>query len=242
MQRVLLFLIVLAFALSACAAQPSATLVPTAMPTKDPVIEDPAPTATTSEAIPGVQAAEPTRTVTTFQIIPGESQVTYEVGETFLSQGNVFNLAVGVTDQISGDVTIDYTNPQNSTIGTITIDVSQFTSDSNRRDNTIRDRFLESSKYPQATFTPTKIEALPSTGEEGVDYSLIVTGDLKVKDTTKEVTFDVTVRLEGDNLTGTATTTILMSDFGVGPISIGGILETQDEAKLTLTFVARPAQ
>jgi polyisoprenoid-binding protein YceI len=242
MHRVLLFLIVFSFALSACAAQPTATLVPTAMPTNDSVIEDPAPSATTSEATQEVQAAEPSSAVTTFQIIPGESQVTYEVGETFFSQGNVFNLAVGITDQISGDVTIDYTNPQNSTIGTITIDISQFTSDSNRRDNAIRDRFLESSKYPQATFTPTKIEALPSTGEEGVDYSLKVTGDLKVKETTKEVTFDVTVRLEGDNLTGTATTTILMSDFGVGPISIGGILETQDEAKLTLTFVARPAQ
>ena len=47
----------------------------------------------------------------------------------------MFNLAVGVTKQITGDVTIDYTNPQNSTIGTITIDISQFTSDSNRRDN-----------------------------------------------------------------------------------------------------------
>jgi polyisoprenoid-binding protein YceI len=178
----------------------------------------------------------------TFQIVPGESQVTYEVGETFFNQGNVFNLAVGVTTQVSGDVVVDYSNPQNSTIGPVTVDISQFTSDSNRRDNAIRDRFLESSQYPIATFTPTKIEGLPTSGEEGVDYPVTITGDLQVKETTKEVTFDAVLRLEGDTLTGTATTTILLSEFGVGPISIAGILETQDEAKITISFVARPAQ
>jgi hypothetical protein len=31
-----------------------------------------------------------------------------------------------------------------------------------------------------------------------------------------------------------------MSDFGFGPIDIAGILKTEDEAKVTLNFVARP--
>ena len=176
----------------------------------------------------------------TFSIVPQESQVNYEVGETFLDQGNVFATAIGITKGISGDITIDYTNPQNSSIGTITVDISQFTSDSNRRDNAIRDRFLESSRFPLATFTPTSIEGLPAVGEEGVDYPLKITGDLSVKETTKQVTFDATIRLEGDTLTGSATTTLLMSDFAVGPISIAGILETQDEVKLSFSFTARP--
>jgi polyisoprenoid-binding protein YceI len=86
---------------------------------------------------------------------------------------------------------------------------------------------------------PTKIEGLPESGEEGVDYPLTITGDLTIKEVTKEVTFEAVIRLEGDTLTGTATTTILMSDFGVGPISILGILNTEDEVVLTLDFIAK---
>jgi hypothetical protein len=41
-------------------------------------------------------------------------------------------------------------------------------------------------------------------------------------------------------LVGEATTTILMSDFGVGPISVLGILNTEDEVKLTIELTARP--
>ena len=67
-----------------------------------------------------------------------------------------------------------------------------------------------------------------------------MTGDLTVKETTRPVTFDVTASLQGDTLTGRAETTILMSDFGVGPISILGVLTTEDQAKLILEFVARP--
>jgi hypothetical protein len=50
----------------------------------------------------------------------------------------------------------------------------------------------------------------------------------------------VTAALRGDTLTGKATTTILLSQFGVGPISILSVLKTEDEAKITLEFVARP--
>jgi polyisoprenoid-binding protein YceI len=244
MHRSLLFLLVCSLALSACAAQPNTSSVPSLAPTDvvatptNPPVDDPLPS-TGQDTTSDTNAPTAPRT---FSIVPEESEVNYEVGETFIDKGNVFNVAVGVTKQVSGDITIDYANPQNSTIGPITIDISQFASDSGRRDNFIRDRFLESSKYPLATFTVTKIEGLPAVGEEGVDYPLKITGDLTVKETTKPVTFDATVRLEGDQLTGTATTSVLMSDFGVGPISIAGILETQDEAKITINFVARPAQ
>ena len=41
-------------------------------------------------------------------------------------------------------------------------------------------------------------------------------------------------------MVGRATTEILMSDFGVGPISIVGLLSTEDEMQLSLDFVALP--
>lgn len=178
--------------------------------------------------------------VVTYKIIPNESRVTYEVGETFLNQNNRFAVAVGVTTFIEGEISANLSNPPMSGIGIITIDISQFTSDSGRRDSAIRGRWLESEKYPLAVFTPTSITGLPETYEQGMDYGFVVSGDLKVRDVTNQVVFDVTARLNDTTLSGVASTTILMSDFGVGPISIGGVLNTEDEVKLTLDFIARP--
>jgi polyisoprenoid-binding protein YceI len=125
-------------------------------------------------------------------------------------------------------------------VGTIMADISQFKSDSSRRDNAIRQRYLESGRYPNVTFTPTQIEGLPQTYNEGQEIPLKISGDVTIRETTRPVVFDVLVKLEGDTLSGTANTTILMSDFGFGPIDILGMLKTEDQARLTLTLVARP--
>ena len=238
MYRPILILATLCLFLAACASAPVA-----ADPTAPAAVSAPTPTTASQPAPAATDApaeAPAAGSQTTFVIVPGESSVSYAVGEVFLNQGNAFNNAVGVTTEVNGSLTIDYTNPQNSTISPITVDISQFKSDSSRRDSVIRNDWLESSSFPIATFTPTLVESLPAAGQEGTDYTFQVTGDLTVKETTRTVTFTVTARLEGDTLTGTASTTILMSDFGVGPINIANILTTEDEVKLTFNFIARP--
>jgi len=248
MKLIFTILIGIALLLSACSGQanPSIPNTPTSQPVPTQLAEptsllteteipDPSPT-TSSESPPVPTIAGPI----TLQIIPGESQVSYEVGEVFLNQNNSFNLAKGITSRVSGDVTIDFQNPPNSKIGEIQVDISQFQSDSPRRDNALRDRFLESARFPIATFVPREIQALPESYQEGQPINLKVTGDLTVREVTKPVTFDVTLQYQGNTLTGEASTTILMSDFQVGPISIAGILNTEDEVKLIFNFVARP--
>lgn len=226
-----LFIILLAgLILSACGGAPAATPLPTVTPTAGETA------ATQAATQPAGQPAGPV----TFKIVPGESRASYEVGETFLNQDNRFNLAIGVTSAVNGEIYADLANPPASTLGEISIDISQFTSDSSRRDNAIRGDWLESSRFPMAVFKPTGIESLPASYVEGQEYAFRVTGDLTVKETTLPVTFDVTAALRGDTLTGKATTTILLSQFGVGPISILSVLKTEDEAKITLEFVARP--
>ena len=175
-----------------------------------------------------------------YHIDPSQSEAHYEVSETFF-QGNRLNLAIGRTKGVAGDVLVDFANPANSQIGTIVIDVSQLTSDEGRRDNFIRHSFLESSQYPQATFKPTKIEGIPASVKPGDQLTLKVTGDLTVKQTTKPVTFDVTLTAGQDKVSGTASTEVKLSDFGVGPIQIA-MLQTEDNAKLVFDFVALPAQ
>lgn len=176
----------------------------------------------------------------TFHIIPEQSEVAYEVGEVFINQDNRFNVARGVTPQVSGDILVDRNSPQNSSLGTITVDISQFTSDSPRRDGALRDRFLESARYPLATFVPSQISGLPETYQQGEQITFQVSGDLTIRETTQPATFDVIMQIDGDTLSGEAKSTILMSDYGIGPISIAGILKTEDEINLTFTFAAGP--
>jgi polyisoprenoid-binding protein YceI len=178
--------------------------------------------------------------VVAYAFVPEESTVTYEVDETFINQGNVLNTAVGRVAGVTGDIQVNFDNPQESTVGTLTVDISGFTSDSNRRDNALRTRYLQSSQYPMVTFVPTSIEGLPETIEPGVDYPLTIQGDITIRDVTRPGVFNVTARLQDDAVTGQATTTILMSDFGFGPIDILGMLKTEDEATITVDFVARP--
>jgi len=201
-------------------------------------INDAAPGDTTGQSVGGVWAVaglEPA----IFSIVPGESQVAYEVGETFLGD-NRFSVAMGVTSQVEGQIMGDLSNPRSVVLGSIIVDISQFKSDSDRRDNKIRSDFLQSTQFPLATFKPTEVEGIPGEYSAGEPVTLQITGELTVKEVTQSVTFEATVQLEGDILTGEASTTILMSDFGVGPISILGMLRTEDEVKLTFNFVARP--
>lgn len=189
----------------------------------------------------GVWAA-PARTATAPQryvIQSGDSNVTYRVNEILFNQGNRLNTAVGTTTAVRGEITVDRARPANSRIGTVTIDISQFKSDSQRRDNMIRQNWLESSKFPNAEFTSTEIKGLPETYQDGREVPVQITGNLKVRDVTRPTTWASTIKLDGATLTVTGATTIKMTDFGFDPPAILGILKSENEARLEFRFVAK---
>jgi polyisoprenoid-binding protein YceI len=269
MQKHTILLIILALILAACASPAAQVTEPAALPatgteavTTAPVeiTEAPAPEATevmepaaAMETAAGeamvTEAATPTGETTgagpaggstTYTMVPEESRITYEVGETFIDQNNRFAVAIGTTPGVNGQVQVNFDSPQATSLSALSVDVSGLQSDSGRRDRAIRDRFLESARFPTVTFTPTTITGLPETIEPGVEYPLTLQGDLTIRDTTRPATFEARVTLDGDALTGQATTSFLMSEFGFGPIDMFGVLKTEDEVKVTVDFVARP--
>ncbi|MGQ9925264.1 MAG: YceI family protein [Chloroflexaceae bacterium] len=244
MLRRTLAMFLLAGALAACAAPAAQT--PTEAPTL-PLTPTEAPAPTTAAATPAAtgadtNAAPVSASVVIFYIIPEESQVTYEVGETFLNENNRYAIAVGRTQQVNGEVRFDPANPRNSSITPLTIDISTFTSDSPRRDNAIRDRWLESARYPLATFAPTAIEGLPETYTSGEEITLTISGDLTVREVTRPTTFTVTGTIDGESMRGVAETQIKMTDFGFQPPDIAGVLRAEDDVKISFSFVARPVE
>ena len=187
--------------------------------------------------VPPARTAAPA--VQRFVIVPAESQVTYRVAETFINEGNRLNVAVGVTNAIRGEFVINRSDPRQSRIGVITVDISRFQSDSTRRDNAIRGRWLESSRFPMAEFTPTEIDGLPVTFEDGKELRLEISGRLKVRDVARLTKFQTALTLSGTTLTGFAATKILMTDFGFRPPSILGILRAENEVNVEFRFIAR---
>lgn len=194
-----------------------------------------------ASASPGTKMAMPIAPgAQRFAIVPADSKATYHVNETLVGKG--FNTAVGSTDTIAGDIYIDRANPSASSIGPITVDLSKLTSDQSRRDNTIRSRFLESSKYPTATFVAKRLEGLPTTPyTDGQTLTFKIVGDLTVRTVTKEVTFDATGKIVGGTFTSTAHTTFNMTDFGFDSPDIAGLVKAENGVVLDLAITAKKA-
>ncbi len=174
-----------------------------------------------------------------YKLDHNQSETSYSVQETIL-QTIEGRTVVGTTKGISGEILFDSDKASNSQLGKITIDVEQLTSDSTLRDERIRKGFLESSKYPEATFIPKKLVGFPNQLEPNQTYTFQIEGYLTVKTITAKTTWDATISLQDNKLVGTASTTIYMSTFGVGPINIAGFLQTKDDMKLSINFVAVP--
>ncbi|RPI85959.1 MAG: YceI family protein [Chloroflexi bacterium] len=258
MQKLTVLLILITFVLTACSGTSSQVTeteeIPGTGPENSPVTTT-EPSAGATQESDAVSTVQPDANDTqegmgspvemagenvTYAFVDEESFITYEVGETFIDRGNVFNVASGTTQGVDGEIVLNFDQPQESRVGTLTADISGFRSDNQRRDNAIRDRFLQSVQFPTVTFTPTDIMGLPEVGEPGVEYPITIEGDLTIRDVTKHVVFDTVVMWEADELHGQAVATFLMSDFGFGPIEIFGILATEDEVKVTVDFTARP--
>ena len=146
--------------------------------------------------------------------------------------------AKGTTHGIAGDIALDRTHPEQSTLGEIVVNVEQLTSDNSLRDKRIRTEYLESHEHPLVKLTNAKLNGLPATIADGKSYPFTIDGDLTVHGTTKPVSWKANATLSGDTLTADATATVKMSEFGVGPISLIGLVKTGDDVTLHLSLTA----
>jgi len=173
-----------------------------------------------------------------YVVVSSESEARYRVGETFLGE-NRFNEAVGRTREVRGEIWVNRQNPAASRVGPIEVDISTLQSDHPRRDNAIRQRWLESARYPKARFVSTEIRGAPTAYREGQWVSLRIVGNLTIREATRPVTWEARVRLLGTELRAEASTVIRMTDFGFEPPTILGFVRAENEARLELDLVAR---
>jgi polyisoprenoid-binding protein YceI len=97
------------------------------------------------------------------------------------------------------------------------------------------EQVLDVKRYPTIVFESTSVAGRGA--PPALDLSIV--GKLTIRDTTKPVTAPVAIKLDGATLTATGKFTIKQTDFGIKPISVGGVVKVKDDLTITFTIAAR---
>jgi polyisoprenoid-binding protein YceI len=94
---------------------------------------------------------------------------------------------------------------------------------------------LDIRRYPGITFESTSVSGRPSAN----GFDLLVTGRLTIRGTTRTITAPVVVQVAADRLTATGKFVIKQTDYGITPISVGGVVKVKNEMTISFTVAAR---
>ena len=198
-----------------------------------PAALDPAPTTAAGQAAAtqGDGAASPDGT---WQVSDdGSSYVGYRVKEQ-LAFLNSPNEAVGRSKAVTGTMQV-----AGDTVEEVRIeaDLTQLTSDETRRDNAIRQRGLESERYPTATLELAEPIQLASTPVQGQDIRGQGTGRLTVHGVTREVDLDLTGRWSGSTIQVVGQLPVKMTDYQIEPPRFGPVVSIEDSLAVDFNLV-----
>ena len=227
---------------AAPAAPETASGYPEAPAVADGPAADAYPSGESSEA----EQADSTGEVRTFAIVSDQSTARYLVAETFLDGapdrfGIPAGLAttIGETQTVAGSLTLDMgQNPIVLEAAEFTVDISSLRSDQSMRDNTLRDRWLESNTYPIATFVASGMENFPADYVEGSEVTFQLVGDITIREITQPVTWDVTATLTDGVISGTAVAPLTMTDFGFDPPNFANLFTIEPDFEVEVEFTA----
>jgi polyisoprenoid-binding protein YceI len=179
---------------------------------------------------------------TTYRVVPEKSTVRIEVGK-----GGAFGFVAGHTHEveapIAGSVAADVRDPRHAEIR-LTINAADLrvTGKGEPRDDVpkVQERMvgpdvLDVARFPEITFRSSSIAV---EGARDGTMELRVTGDVTLHGRTKPVTAPVKVRIEGGSLTAAGTLSVKQTDFGITPVSVGGVVNVKDTLSIHFTIRA----
>jgi polyisoprenoid-binding protein YceI len=171
-----------------------------------------------------------------FQIDPNASSAEFVIDEILRGSPKT---VVGTTNQVAGQIAADLKDLDAAQVGTITINARTLTTDADGRNRMLQNQILQTDQHELITFAPKQMVGLPETAAVGQTFTLQMVGDLTIRGTTRETTFDVAVTPTADNrLEGTALSTIRYADWGVSIPQVPSVAGVEDQVDLRLSFVA----
>jgi polyisoprenoid-binding protein YceI len=178
----------------------------------------------------------------TFMVEPEQSRALIDVGKSgaFSFAGHTHEVEAPLT---SGVIHLDTDDPPRNDVrlefnaaamhvtgkGDPASDVPKVTA------TMLSDMVLDVSRYPAIVFESTGVTAKGSAAA----LDLSVTGRLTIHGKTQMVTAPVSVKIAGDRLTATGKFVIKQTDYGITPISVGGVVKVKNELNITFTVAAR---
>ncbi len=198
-----------------------------------------------AHSAPGTAAAVgtpvPAAGLQTFQIVPAQTTASYSVYENLIFQNKPNNDAIGTTHSVEGNFRIRTGPSPLIAAMNMKVDLRTLQTDSSMRDNYVRQHALETDSYPYATFVSVGTQGLPTSYTDGQTAHFQLTGNLTMHGKTNKAVFDVQGKVEGKTITGTATSTIFMTDYSIQPPNLANIAVSQNKVVVTMNFVAKEA-
>lgn len=175
----------------------------------------------------------------------GDTTAGFRIDEEFV--GAINHTAVGRSPEVEGSLTVAGTEVSD---GSFTVDLTalEFTDDpptgsAGNRAGAMADRGLQTSEFPEATFTLTQPIDLGDTPADGFTTTTEATGELTLHGVTEEITFSVDARVEGDTIriASTDPVPVALADYDMEVATPPFIASISDEGSFEFLLVLGPA-
>jgi polyisoprenoid-binding protein YceI len=177
-----------------------------------------------------------------YAINPTVSRFTVQAFASGLLSAFGHNPKITIRD-LKGEIQFDPAQIANSTMHLVvradSLTVVDNISDKDRRDieTDMREKVLETTKYPEIVFDVASVSANQS---EGSQTGVTLNGQLSLHGVTRPQKVPATLAVTGDMLRAFGEFFLRQSDYNIKPVSaVAGGLKVKDEVKFTFDIVAR---
>jgi polyisoprenoid-binding protein YceI len=162
---------------------------------------------------------------TVFELTPAKTEIAFTLGDTLHTVHGTFKLKRG---------NIRFDPETGKAAGEIVIDVPSGASGSGSRDKRMQKEILESQKYPEAVFTPDRVEGrLAAQGPSEIDAH----GKFNIHGADHELTLHFKIQAEGNQYTASTRFTIPYVQWGMKNPS-NFLLKVDDKVEMEVKAVA----
>jgi polyisoprenoid-binding protein YceI len=189
-----------------------------------------APTGNINDALGKLPAGSATSSV--YRISQADSAATFQMNEMLNGKPK---LVIGTTTQVAGDIIIDAGGVR---FDNLRLDARTLATDNSNRNGAIQRLILKTGTAGNEyiVFKPLAGYAGEIAADTPVSFDLA--GDLTISGVTKPATFHITLTMTDSRVTGTGTTTIKRSDFGLTIPNIPFVANVDDQFPVKVDIVA----
>ncbi|HEY3096686.1 MAG TPA: YceI family protein [Acidimicrobiia bacterium] len=173
----------------------------------------------------------------TYRVSPGDANsiVGYRVQEQLVG-GAIEQTTTGRTSEITGSFSITGMTVHDVNV---TADLRTLTSDRSQRDNAIKNRGLESNRFPESKFVlsqPINFQSVPKAGQT---VNATAMGDFTLHGVTRQVSIPLQGRWDGRDIQVVGTLHIVFADYGITAPTSPVVASIKDEGEMEFQIFFR---